>query len=173
MEMMMPNKSLEPHSRPALGFGAVPISSRRFFRLWLSSYPLGHMTRMFHFVPIPFTSRDQALTALSLGYAVMVLTVICASDPLASGVLYVGSVLLGTLTLLIMPIRFRCFYTLLFSAAIYLGVLIRGLIHMRDVGLAVDKDFFIVYGVFLVFLVLCPTVVAWIVTFFRKDKHVA
>jgi hypothetical protein len=34
------------NSRPALGFSAAPISSRRFIPLWLSSYPLGTFTRM-------------------------------------------------------------------------------------------------------------------------------
>jgi hypothetical protein len=29
------------NSRPAPGFSAAPISSHRFIRLWLSSYPLG------------------------------------------------------------------------------------------------------------------------------------
>ncbi|MDB6032621.1 MAG: hypothetical protein JWM16_2959 [Verrucomicrobiales bacterium] len=41
-----PNKLLEPTAAPALGFSAAPISSRRFIRLWLSSYPLGRCTRM-------------------------------------------------------------------------------------------------------------------------------
>jgi hypothetical protein len=33
------------NSRPAFGFSAAPISSRRFIALWLSSYPLGVFSR--------------------------------------------------------------------------------------------------------------------------------
>jgi len=41
LKMTMPhNESLQANSRPALEFSAAPISRRRFFPLWLSSYPL-------------------------------------------------------------------------------------------------------------------------------------
>src|SRR5438445_12417341 len=42
-------KSAGANSRPGLGFSAAPVSSRRFIRLCLSSYPLG-IIRAFDFM---------------------------------------------------------------------------------------------------------------------------
>ena len=61
------------------------------------------------FLPVSFTPDDVALTALSLGYAILVFTVISFSDPFVSGILYVGGVQFGTLVLAILRLRFRCF----------------------------------------------------------------
>jgi len=111
------------------------------------------------------------LTTVSLGYAVCVLVVISLSDPFVSGILYFGSVQLGTLVLAIIRSRFRSFYTLLFSATLFIGFFVRGIIGQREPRQTVDGDFVIVFCVLLVFLVILPTAIAWVVTSFRKDKH--
>src|SRR5262245_5746570 len=52
---------------------------------------------MRRFFPIPFTFRDAALTLGLISFALLVLVFIRFSDPLASGALYYGSVLFGTI----------------------------------------------------------------------------
>ena len=122
------------------------------------------------FFPVPFTPDDAALAALSLGCAVLVLVVISFSDPFVSGILYVGSVQLATLALAIVRIRYRSFYTLLFTATIYLGFIVRAIAGPKKLDQTWDWDSIIVFGVFLVFLVILPTAIAWVVTLFRKGK---
>jgi|SRR5688572_805774 len=125
------------------------------------------------FLPIPFTPKDSVLTLCSIAYALLAFGVICVSDPLVSGVLYVGSVLFGTIALAVVQTRSRCFYTFLFSALLYLGMFVRGVASKHEVGGRWDGDFFIVFGVFLAFLVIMPILIAWLVTFFRKDTNAA
>jgi hypothetical protein len=129
---------------------------------------------MRRFLPIPFTPRDEVLTSSSIAYVGIVLAIVWASDPLLSGILYAGSVLFGTLVLGIIRTRFRCFFTFLFCIILYIGMLARGVAVHRDLGREwVDGNFFVVFGLMLVFLVLLPTAIAWIITLYRKDGHVA
>jgi|HubBroStandDraft_6_1064221.scaffolds.fasta_scaffold197702_2 hypothetical protein len=122
------------------------------------------------FLPCPFTTQDRVLTTVSLGYSSFVLVVISFSDPFARGVLYLGSVLLGTLALAIVRSRFRSFYTLLFTVPLFLGSAVGVFMHQRELGEPFDKDLVITVGFVFAFLVLLPTAITWIVTLFRNEK---
>jgi len=152
-------------SMPIIIVGTVLyLFRRRVSALWQQSLQQ-------KFLPSPFTRRDEVLTTVSLGYAVCVLVVISLSDPFVSGILYVGSIQLGTLVLAIVRSRFRSLYTLLLCATLYLGIFVRGVIRQRELGQSWGGDSVLALVIFLVFGVVVPTALAWIVTLFRKDKH--
>jgi hypothetical protein len=121
------------------------------------------------FLPIPFTRSEQALAGLTVAYAAFALVIIWASEPFTKGILYLLSVLVGTISLAIFRTPFRCCYTLVFTTVIFLGLVITGAPRQREAG-GWNADSFLVLGILFVFLILVPTAFAWIVTLFRDDQ---
>jgi hypothetical protein len=122
------------------------------------------------FLPIPFSRQEEFFTAFSVSYSGLTLILIWVSDSLVTGILWVGSIQIGTIVLAVFRTPFRCFYTALFSAITYLGVVVRGVLKQRSDGQAWSGEEFMVMGLMFLYLVLLPTAIAWIVTIFRNDR---
>jgi hypothetical protein len=108
---------------------------------------------------------------VSIVYAFLVLLVISLAEPFTRGIVCLGGIVIGMIYWIAVRNQFRSFYTLLTSGVIYAGMLVAGIIQQRELDRGLDADFFIVFGVLLVFAVALPTAIAAAVTLFKKDTN--
>ena len=117
-----------------------------------------------------FSRRQKIMTALAVLLPICSVLIAREGGFGAGGILFL-SVIVGTIVFIAAARRDRCFFTGLFTFLHFSICFVWAVANMDDGQRLVSSDIPLIYSHFFIWLVVCPTAFAWIVTRFSKhDK---